>query len=471
MRNIFKNSPDRSWTLFVIVSFVFLAGFSNLSCSARGSKTAEDAGQNKEKAEHHNRDEVELSEAAIKAAEIEIGEAAERSVSASVRVTGSVETNQPQTQQATPLVSGRVERVNVSLGDRVTKGKILAVIASPQIAEMHGKLHEAETALAIGERNLERVQKSENRVAVLQAKARLEETEANLRRTQRLIDLGAGAGKDLVAAETAYKTAKAEYEFQSNIALNKELAEARAAVDTSRVDVKHMRDQLAALGAPVAEDEADDHKHDTSLISVRSPITGTITERLVNPGAGVEAGKPLFTVADLSKLWVIANVPEIQATMLRLGLESQVRTADGEQIAGRVSYIDPILKEETRTVNVRVEIANPGGRLKIGSFVEIEFKNPAAVGETALLIPETAVQRMGDRAVVFLPKTDPKSAEGAAETQEKNARFEAREVELGGVADGMRRVTAGLKAGERIVVKGAFTLKAQLMKGELGEDH
>ena len=253
-----------------------------------------------------------LSEEALKAAKIETVEVVEQTAGDQLRATGSVETNQQQTQQATPLVSGRVERVNVALGDRVARGAVLAVISSPQIAELHGKLHEAETALAIARRNLERTQKAENRVAVLQAKARLDEAEASLRRTRRLIELGAGAGKDLVAAETAYKTAKAEYDFQSDIALNREIGESRAAVDTARVDVKHMRDQLAALGAPVAENESDDHRHDTSLIELRAPASGTITERLVNPGAGIEAGKSLFTIADLSNLWVITNVPEAQ---------------------------------------------------------------------------------------------------------------------------------------------------------------
>jgi cobalt-zinc-cadmium efflux system membrane fusion protein len=374
-------------------------------------------------------------------------------------VTGSVETNQQQTQQATPLVSGRVERVNAALGDLVRKGAALAVIASPQIAEMHGKLHEAETALAIAERNYERVQKTENRVAVLQAKARLDEAEAGLRRTQKLIELGAGAGKDLVAAETAYKTARAEYEFQSNIALNKELAEARAAVDTARVDVKHMRDQLAALGAPVAVGEKDDdHGHDTSLIALRSPIAGTVTERLVNAGAGIEAGKPLFTVANISNLWVIANVPEAQVKTLRTGARAQVRAADGEEIAGRVTYLDPLLNEETRTARVRVEIANPGGRLKVGTFVEVGFSSGAAGGEMALAVPDEAVQRIGDRTVVFVPK------EGEA------GHFEVRDVEVGGVTAGRRRITNGLKVGERIVTRGSFALKTQLMKGELGED-
>src|SRR6185312_4313358 len=141
--------------------------------------------------------EVKLSPEARAAAGIEIEGVTQRPAVAMLRVTGTVETNPQQTQLATTLVSGRVERVNVVLGDRVRAGSVLAVISSPEVAEMHGKLLEAETRLRLAERTLERVQRAENRVAVIQAKAKLDEAEATLRRTRRLIELGAGAGKDL----------------------------------------------------------------------------------------------------------------------------------------------------------------------------------------------------------------------------------------------------------------------------------
>ena len=481
---------QRKGFAFIVICLLLAVSLFSAACSGGGAtKSGEKAGaetKTEAKEGHSEGGEVELSEEALKAAKIETAEAIEQNAGETLRVTGSVETNQQQTQQATPLVSGRVERVNVALGDRVGKGAVLAVIASPQIAELHGKLHEAETALAIAQRNYDRVQKAENRVAVLQAKARLDEAEASLRRTQRLIELGAGAGKDLVAAETAYKTAKADYDFQSNIALNREIGESRAAVDTARVDVKHIRDQLAALGAPVAEGEMDDdHRHNTSLIALRAPIAGTVTERLVNAGAGVEAGKPLFTVANIANLWVIANVPEAQVRRLHVGTEAQVRAAGGEEaITGRVNYIDPALNEETRTARVRVEMSNPSGRFRVGTFVEVSFRTSATgrgAGEIDLVIPDEAVQRIGERTVVFVPKEETAHDEEKEEKKdtvkekdekkEKVAKFEVREIELGGVADGMRRVTGGLKAGERVVTKGSFTLKTQLMKGELGEEH
>ncbi|HEY6404076.1 MAG TPA: efflux RND transporter periplasmic adaptor subunit [Blastocatellia bacterium] len=415
-----------------------------------------------ERADEHS-GEVELTGEALEAAKVEYGAVTERPAVALLRVTGAVEANQQHVQQVTPLVGGRVDRVLVALGDRVRAGAPLAVVSSPQIAEMHGKLHEAEARLKNAERNLARVKKAENRAAALSAKARLDEAEAALKRTRKLIELGAGAGKDLIAAETAYKTAKAEYDFQTNISLNKELAEAQAEADTARVDVQHTRDGLRALGAPVSESEMECRNCDISLVTVRAPISGTVIERSINAGAGIEAGKPLFTVADISTLWVIASVPEAQVGGLRVGTPAEVRGAalSEEVISGRVAYIDPMLSKETRTARVRVEVTNPQERLKVGMFVDVSFQTEAArqgnATEIELVVSEESVQRINERTVVFLPKED------------EPGHFDVRDVEVGAVTGGYQRVISGLKPGERVVSKGSFTLKTQLLKGEMGE--
>lgn len=408
--------------------------------------------------DEHSSDEIKLSPEALAATAIEIEGVTQRPAVALLKVTGAVETNQQQSQQATPLVSGRVERVNVGQGDVVRAGSVLAIISSPEIAEMHGKLHEAETARALAERNLQRVQRAENRVAVLSAKARLDEAEATLKRTRRLIELGAGAGKDLIAAETAYQTAKADFDFQSNISLNRELQEARAAVETTRVDVSHIRDQLRALGVIVPEGEQHDHSKNTSLVALLSPASGTVVERLVNAGAGIQAGTALFTISNISSVWIIANVPEAQIGSIRVGTVAEVRSAAlSSSTAGRVNYIDPRLNEDTRTARVRIEVANPGERLKSGMFVEVGFQ--AGAGGEELMVRSEAVQRIGDRNVVFIPK------------EEEPGSFEVRDVELGEVADGYQRVLSGLQVGERVVTKGSFTLKTQLLKSSVGDEH
>jgi len=412
-------------------------------------------------AEQHEGDEVKLSAEALQAAGIEIEGVTQRPAVALLQATGTVEANEQQTQQATPLVGGRIDQVHVRLGDRVRAGAVLAVISSPQIAQMHGKLHEAETQRALAERNLERVLRAENRVAVLSAKAKLDEAEATLKRARRLIELGAGAGKDLIAAETAYKTAKAEYDFQSNISLNREVQEARAAVETTRVDVSHIRDEMRSLGAPVPEGERHNHDKDTSLVALRAPVSGTVIERLVNIGAGVEAGTHLFTIGNLSTVWIIANVPEAQVGRVNIGTAVEVTSnAVGDEVlSGRVAYIDPKLNEETRTARVRIEMSNPGERLKAGMFVQIGFQaGSAETSDQELVVKSAALQRVGERTVVFLPRDDEPGA------------FEVRDVESGEESQGYVRVLNGLKLGDRVVVKGTFILKSQLLKGQFGEE-
>jgi cobalt-zinc-cadmium efflux system membrane fusion protein len=311
----------------------------------------------------------------------------------------------------------------------------------------------------LAERNFSRVQRSENRVAVLQSKARLDEAEATLRRTKKLIDLGAGAGKDLVAAESSYRTAKADYDFQSNISLNKEIQEARAEVETSRVDVRHIEDEMRSLGVPVVSGAPDDHREDTSLVSVRAPLSGVITERKFNAGAGVEAAVPIFSISNLSTVYVIANVPEANVGRLRVGSVAEIRSEAAGSINGRIGYIDPRLDETSRTARVRIEVPNDGGMLKAGMFTQVGFYTGTSEGAgEELFVPSAAIQRDGDKTLVFVPREGEQGA------------FEIREVEIGGEIDGYTAIKSGLKLGEKVVTKGSFVLKTQMQKGELGDD-
>jgi membrane fusion protein, heavy metal efflux system len=459
-----------AWIIaFSIIGVVALLGllfiWSKQSAPSKETEVSVNAEKKEEHGDEHGEGEgkeVKLDPEVLESAGIEVEGVTQRPAVALLKTTGTIETNPQQTQAVTPLVGGRVENVSGAVGDYVQKGALLAVIASPEIAEMHGKLHEAETRLALAERNLARVTRAENRVAVLQAKAKLDEAEATLKRTRRLIELGAGAGKDLIAAETAYKTAKADYDFQSNISLNKEIQEAKAEVETARVDVKHIHDQMRALGVSLdAHDRDKNHRLDTSKVPVYAPASGMITERPVNPGAGIQAGTTLFVLSNMSSVFAIANVPEAQMPLIRIGTGAEIRsTALGSRaITARVTYIDPQLNEETRTGKVRLEVPNSNGTLRAGMFVEVGFHTGTgeATGEE-LVVPSAAVQRVGEKTVVFIPKEDEAGA------------FEVREVETGGEVEGYTRILSGLEIGDKVVTKGSFTLKTQMQKGELGDD-
>jgi membrane fusion protein, heavy metal efflux system len=403
--------------------------------------------------------EVALTPEAMATAGIETGEVTERPAVAQLSVAGTVEANAEREQIIVPLVSGRVATANASLGQRVARGTILATIESPQVAELRGQLLEAKSKLSLATANVERVRQAANRAGVISAKAKLDLAEKDLTRQRRLFEIGAGSAKEVQAAEAAYATAKAEYEYQSNIAISREVQTAESERESARVTVERLRQSLVALGANPEQPGAN------ASVAVTAPIAGTITRREVNPGAGVKEGDKLFAIADLATVWVMANVPEAQVSRLRAGASAQVRPpAGGEKnLTGRVSFIDSQVNAETHTVRVRIEVPNPGERLKAGMFVEVSFPGAisagGAPGATEVVIPSEAVQRIGERPAVFVPE------------KKEPGHFRVRYVELArSEIDGYRRVTEGLKPGDRLVIKGSFALKSQLLKGQLKED-
>ncbi|MBO0725291.1 MAG: efflux RND transporter periplasmic adaptor subunit [Blastocatellia bacterium] len=401
--------------------------------------------------------EVALTPEAIKTAGIEIGQVSERPAVARLSVAGAVEANAEREQTVVPLVAGRVATVTASLGQRVARGGVLATIESPQVAELAGELLEAKSKLSLTTANVERTRQAANRASVISAKAKLDLAEKNLSRQRRLLEIGAGSTKDVQAAEAEYSTAKAEYDYQSNVALSREVQTAESEREAVRVTVERLRQALIALGANPDQEGAN------ASITVTAPITGKITRRAVNPGAGVKEGDTLFAIADLSTVWVMANVPEAQVSRLHVGARAEARPPSGGEttFSGHVNFIDSQVNAETHTVRVRMEAPNSGERLKAGMFVEVSF--PDALGDGAkgameVAIPSEAVQRIGERPAVFVPE------------ENEPGHFKMRFVELGGEIDGYRRVTEGVKPGERIVVKGSFALKSQLLKGQLKED-
>lgn len=348
--------------------------------------------------------EVILSQDLLATAHLEIVPVRTAPLVDRLQVTGTVQANQEQMQQVTPLISGRVERIEVQLGSHAREGAPLLTLSSQQIAELQGNLRAAE--------------------------ARLAEATATLNRTQQLVELGAGAGKDLVAAQAEQRTAEAQ--------------------------VEQVRGSLQALGA--APGASPNNAAATSTVVIRAPMSGTVIDRTVNAGTWIEAGKPVLTLANLSTVWVIVNVPEARLGVVRSGSPATISAAvlDAPRM-GRVSYIDPQIDQQTRTARVRVEVPNPNERLKLGMFVTVLLQGQTAAGATELTIPDAAVQQIGDRTVVFLATNQP-------------ARFQVRDVDLGDAVDGQRVVRAGLGPGDRVVTVGAFVLKSQLLKGQFGED-
>ncbi len=181
-------------------------------------------------------------------------------------------------------------------------------------------------------------------------------------------------------------------------------------------------------------------------ITLRAPQAGRVIELGVREGMTVMAGTTLFRINALDSVWVNAEVPESQAALLRPGAAVRAQAAGfpGEVFEGRVEAVLPEVEAATRTLRVRIVLANPGARLAPGMYVSLRFAAPA---REALLIPQEALIRTGRRSVVML-------AEG-------EGRYRPVEVEIGREAEGQVEITAGLAAGQQVVVAGQFLLDSE----------
>jgi cobalt-zinc-cadmium efflux system membrane fusion protein len=215
---------------------------------------------------------------------------------------------------------------------------------------------------------------------------------------------------------------------------------------------------LQALGVNVRSITADVRQ--VALIPIRAPLSGIVTERLIAAGSGVQAGQQMFTISNISSLWITASVPEQQLGQVNMGTTAEVKTASlgDEKLYARVTYIDPTLNEDTRTARVRLAVDNPGERLRSGMFVNVGFQTTTSSATGRELVVKTeAIQTVEGKTLVFIPKDDEPGA------------FEIREIEIGGEVGEYTRVTSGLEIGDKVVTKGSFTLKTAMQKGEMGE--
>ncbi|MFN2444351.1 MAG: efflux RND transporter periplasmic adaptor subunit [Vicinamibacterales bacterium] len=180
-----------------------------------------------------------------------------------------------------------------------------------------------------------------------------------------------------------------------------------------------------------------------------APITGVVTERGANVGLNVDQATKLFTVVDLSTVWVVANLYEKDFARVRVGSPATITTNAYPDLAvrGRVSYIDPQVSAETRTAKVRIEMPNARNELRLGMYAEALLGGEGSASTP--MIPRSAVQHVGDRTVVYLLNA------------EEAGKFVEREVRLGAVAGDQVSVLEGVQAGDMVVGEGSFYVRAE----------
>jgi hypothetical protein len=187
----------------------------------------------------------------------------------------------------------------------------------------------------------------------------------------------------------------------------------------------------------------------TATVTIPSPLDGVVTTRVANVGMNVDPSVPLFTVADLSTVWVVGDLNERDLAQVKIGSPVIVTASSlpGSIREGKVSYIDPQIKADTRTVQLRVEMANPGGQLRLGMYVELEVRADSA--ETTVVVPRAAVQIVGDRRVVYVA------------VPRRAGQFTERAVETGDTVGDSIQIRSGVTTGEVIVTKGSFAVRSE----------
>ena len=338
---------------------------------------------------------VPLTKDAAARAGIELTQVTAQAVTDRLRLPGVVEPNAYRQVSVTSLVGGRVVGVSAQLGERVRKGQSIAQVYSPEVAEARTKY--------------------------VAAKAMLDAHDRELQRTQKLLAIGAASRQELerIHAEHAAQTA----------------------------EVESARSRLQLLGADVDGSSAS-KSQENATANVPAPIDGIVTERLANVGLNVDPTTKLFTVVDLSNVWIVADVYERDLQRVQEGARATVTTTayPDRPLDGRVSFIDPQLNAATRTAKIRVEVPNPKGDLRLGMYTVVAIESISA---SVLAVPKDAIQSVGDRQFVYVSSVkDP-------------TKFIERDVRLGRARGDQVEVLAGLSAGDSVVSKGSFFVRAE----------
>jgi cobalt-zinc-cadmium efflux system membrane fusion protein len=354
---------------------------------------------------HSEEKAIRLTEAQRKEFGIELATAGSGPLKVQVELPGEIVPNADRLAHVVPRVPGVVREVRKVLGDRVRKGEILLVLDSKELAD--------------------------NKAAFLSAREKLDLAQSNYDREEDL--------------------------WKKKISPTQDYLQAKQALTEARIDLRSAEQKLHALGFSDAYLAQLPSQPDVSYIryEVIAPFDGVIIEKHVALGEAKKEEAEMFLIADLRSVWVNLGVYQKDIPLVRAGQPVVISAGHGiPEMAGRISYIGPLVGEQTRTATARVVLPNRGGQLRPGLFVT--GRVTLSTVPVPILVPKTALQTMDEKTVVFVKDEDG---------------FEPRPVTVGR-SDGTHvEVTSGLTPGQKFVSAGAFTLKAQLAKGSFGDAH
>lgn len=339
---------------------------------------------------------IAMSDEQLKSAGVALAAAGPAKIGTTLRLLGEVKYNSDRTVQIVPRLAGLVEQVRVSAGDTVRKGQVMAVLSSQSLADQRAELLAAQQRLSLARTTYERERKL----------------------------------------------------WEEKITPEQDMLSARSSMQEASIAVQSAQNKSASLGGTVASGSLTRYE-------LRSPIDGVVTEKHISLGEVVKEDSAVFTVSDLSSVWVEAPVSVPDLGGMAVGQPVTVRANGFDASAtGKVAYISALVGEQTRSAMVRTSLANPKGLWRPGLPVTLEVLLEEK--EVPVAISAQAVQDLGSAKVVF---------------GRYGESLEARPLELGRSDGKLVEVLGGLTAGERYAATNSFVVKAELGKAGAGHAH
>lgn len=367
-------------------------------------------------------DKITLSPKAVESFGLTVVTVGERSETLSFATTGEIKADENRVFHINSLSNGRVIKDNVMLGDVIRSGQTLAVVQNLDVAKVYGEyIHEAH----------------KNEIDTHLAETRVALANKSYDRLRGLFKEGIAAEKDFLKAES-----------------DKKLEE-----ETLRGLKEHagyIKEEASAMLAAYGVKLGNAHVHVESSSPITTPRGGVIIKKSVTVGDVVSNSEPLYVVGDLSHVWLDIAVYDKQLQSVKQG-DGVVFTSDslpGRTFKSKVSYIKPSAEDSSGTFVARAVLENSRLELKPGMLGQVNLEQHQ--GAPMAFIPEEALQTYGNEHFVFLA--------------ESNVSYRKQNVEPGKKIDGGYLIAHGIESGQRVVAKGSFTLKAEMLKGTMGGD-
>ncbi|AET94713.1 RND family efflux transporter MFP subunit (plasmid) [Burkholderia sp. YI23] len=285
---------------------------------------------------------VALSEAQLKTSKIDLAKVGPAQIATSFQLPGEIKFNEDRTAHVVPRVAGIVERVDVSIGQNVKKGQVLAVIASTGLADLRSELLTAERRLS--------------------------------------------------AARTTYD--REQTLWKERVSAEQDFLQAQVQLREAEIAAQNARQKLAAINAAAGAGSLNQYE-------LRAPFSGTVIEKHATPGEAIAADANVFVISDLSSVWAEMAVPAQRLNDVRVGREATVSAAAFESASrGPIAYVGALLGEQTRTAPARVVLPNPNGAWRPGMFVNVSVD--AGTQDVPIAVATDALQDVDGTPSVFV---------------------------------------------------------------------